>query len=435
MLLKKYFPLIFLSLILLSIFFINPHVGMAASEKGKVIRSFLSEDAFFKPISLSITDCVTAKNEKSTFTINDKQITWSADVKLIVNSAASSDYAVYWYSPDGALFATQTPKPIFENSSGLKTSLVIDKDNMKGKTGLWKIEVTYKNTPCVNKYFYLVESSIAEIKGEDTNALEDKITKNKIATKAREEADRIQKAKEIGEARIVEAKKIEEEIKIKEAQKIEQKPEPRPEPKPEQKPVEAPQVTMGPVIESKNVMILEPLLVYENAYTEQRFSAADNSTLTIVNAELPAKASEILSSSGFTPITINSLDNSQKTSVMAACNKLRDSTEELVKQWKDKSVFSQDFNLIKSRCNCSAILVQFVKAKIGNAGGWDFIATGAVVPTTNTTTIKAALINLNSGKIEWFDSALERDLPQKNVIKNCLNKLFLNFPGYKNKKG
>ena len=426
--LKKHSRLILPLLVFLSIFCINLSIASAASEKGKVVSSFLSDDAFFKPISLSITDCVTVKNEKNSFALSDKQITWSANVKLRVDSGTSSDYAAYWYSPDGALFATQTPKPILENSSGLKTFLVIDKDKMKDKTGLWKIEAVYKNVPCDSKYFYLLESGSAEIKQEDISTLEDKITKNKIAVKVREEADRLEKAKEIEEAKIAHAKKIEEEsrieeLKVKEEQKI------------EQKPVDIPQVATGPVVESKNVMILEPLLVYENAYNEQRISAPDNSAQNIVNAELPAKASEILSNSGLVPIAINSLDNSQKAAVIAACDKLRDGTEELVKQWKDKSVFFQDFNLLKNRCNCSAILVQFVKAKVGNVGGWDFVVTGTVVPTTSTTTIKAVLINLNSGKIEWSNSAVERDLPQKYVIKNCLNKLFLNFPGYKNKKG
>lgn len=188
-------------------------------------------------------------------------------------------------------------------------------------------------------------------------------------------------------------------------------------------------------ISNKCIFILEPSLVYENAYTEQRFGAVDESTWTIVSSIVPAKAKEVLLASGFKSETLSSLDESKKTLVIDAYRTLYNNAEELIKQWKDKSVFSKEFNTIRDVCKSDFVLVLFIKAKLGAQGYWDVVNTGNILPATDTTTFKAVLINLNSGKIEWSDASVERDKPHKYVIEKCLKSLFKNFPGYPKERG
>lgn len=172
--------------IILAIIFINSSHLFADTTKPRILKSYISEDASFKPISLSFTDCINVKNEKNSFTLEDKKVTWSAAVKGAMNSDTKSRYAVYWYAPDGTLFEKQTPEPIFTNSQGAKASLLIDKEKMKSKTGLWKIEVTYKDILSDNKYFYLTESGTKEVTQDDINSLEARIVQNKPVIKVEE---------------------------------------------------------------------------------------------------------------------------------------------------------------------------------------------------------------------------------------------------------
>lgn len=188
-------------------------------------------------------------------------------------------------------------------------------------------------------------------------------------------------------------------------------------------------------IKDRGVFILEPLLVYENAYTEQRFGAVDESTRGILSKESSSKATEVLSSCGGKPCTLSLLSDSEKAQVAQACYKLQDSSEHLTKQWKDKSSFFNEFALIKNITKCDLILVNFVKTKVGVGGSWDFINTGTIIPGTSTTAFKSVLIDCNSGKIAWSGGSIERALPEKYVIIRCLKTLYTDFPGYsKNSK-
>lgn len=147
--------------------------------KGRIMKSFVSEDASYNGFALSAGDIVNVKNKKDVFTLGDEKITWSACIRGGLMSHNEADYAVLWYAPDGILFERQAPKPLFVDCAGLKTSLPIDKEKFAAKTGLWKIEVTYKDSPIDDKYFYLLETGAKEIAPEEVNSLEALIAKNK----------------------------------------------------------------------------------------------------------------------------------------------------------------------------------------------------------------------------------------------------------------
>ena len=103
----------------------------------------------------------------------------------------NSDYAVYWYAPDGNLYEKQKPSCLFIDCNGLKSSLTIDANKMSSKTGLWKAEVTYKDVVIDNRYFYLTTSGIKkEINQEDSDLLESKIKRDEKISRTYEESDK-----------------------------------------------------------------------------------------------------------------------------------------------------------------------------------------------------------------------------------------------------
>lgn len=156
------------------------------SAQSKIIKSFISEDASFNVLAMSFTDIVSVKKKKDVFLLDDKKITWSACIRGGLMTNNSYDYAVMWYAPDGMLFEKQEPKQLFSDCSGLKSSLLIDKEKLSARTGLWKVEVSYKNDLIDNRYFYLLEKDTKEIVQTDIDSLEALILKNKPQVKVAE---------------------------------------------------------------------------------------------------------------------------------------------------------------------------------------------------------------------------------------------------------
>ncbi|GEM_PF-5823633 len=179
----------------LSTLLATPVFGESPTQ-GKIIKSFISEDATYNGFAMSAGDIVTVKNKKDAFLLDDKKVTWSACIRGGLMSYNSCDYAVIWYAPDGILFDKQEPRPLFGDCAGLKSSLAIDREKFGSKTGLWKIEVTYKNDLIDNKYFYLLEKDAKEIAQPDIDSLESLIAKNRPQVKAPEVAD-LQKPQEV----------------------------------------------------------------------------------------------------------------------------------------------------------------------------------------------------------------------------------------------
>ncbi len=185
-----------LVLLLVSIFSISPIVSAdTPPEKSKILKSSISEDVSYNGFALSMADCVNPKNKKDSFTLEDKKVTWSAAIRDGLGKYNASDYAVYWYAPDGILFEKQAPKPLFVDCAGLKSSLVIDADKMKSKMGLWKAEVIYKNYMIDSKYFYLTKTGTKEIAQNDIDSLAVKIVRTENIAKTKEEAEKIQAEK------------------------------------------------------------------------------------------------------------------------------------------------------------------------------------------------------------------------------------------------
>lgn len=191
-----------------------------------------------------------------------------------------------------------------------------------------------------------------------------------------------------------------------------------------------------PKIVCDSVLILEPFIVYENAYNEQNMHAVDTNVKNMFNTDTSIYAMNVLSKTGLKPLSGNALTAEQRMTIAGAYDNLQNNSEELVKQWKDKSRFLKDFTLIQDGCKVDAILAQYVKVKVGSPGGWDFMFTGAVIPDSSTTSIKIVLLDLKTGKTYWSNSSIERTVPNNsNVIKRLLDSVYSNFPGYNKKEG
>jgi len=194
-------------------------------------------------------------------------------------------------------------------------------------------------------------------------------------------------------------------------------------------------VSSGSNIPCESIIVIEPFIIYENAYNEQNLHAVDINIKNMVDVETAAFAADVLSKSGLKPMTINALDSEQKAAIEPTYRAVQNNSEELVKQWKSKEAFLKDFGLIKNICKAEAALVQFVKVKIGSQGGWDFMFTGAVIPDSSTTSIKAVLLDLKTGQTYWANSSIERTVPNNNsIVKRLLKELYSKFPGYNKKE-
>lgn len=353
------------------------------------------------------------KGEGDVFTNDIKEIVYYASFKNLtnINLFQAKIYTIEWIAPNSETYFSDTVTTAYGNNNLVYSKLKIQGSLAREKLGIWTCKF-YKKGVLFDEKHFLLEAPGSE------------------------------------EKRLAEAKRIREEeqlAKMKEAAAAEAKRTAESNAVSGQKPAET---QIAPAAAAKGafdanaqpairnggrVLIVEPQLVYENAYTEQRFGAADNSTQVIVNTELSNKATEAMSGASLVPISAGQAVDIQKDEVVAAYKRVQQNIEELIKQRKDKSAFAQDFKVLRDSYRCDGMLVQFVKAKLGAGGSWDFIASGTVVPGTSTTTIKAALINLSAGTIEWSNSVIERDAPQKQVIKNCISRLFDNFPGYSKK--
>jgi len=143
----------------------------SVSKKKKVMASYISEKASRNPYSFGGKNFVAPKNEKDTFTFEDKEVTWSAVIRGGLGKYNFKDYEVKWYEPGGELFSTTYPKSVFMDCQGVKSALSINESTMNNKAGIWKVEVVYENMVIDEKYFYL---------GPDKNKVIDQDKINKL---------------------------------------------------------------------------------------------------------------------------------------------------------------------------------------------------------------------------------------------------------------
>lgn len=76
-----------------------------------------------------------------------------------------------------------------------------------------------------------------------------------------------------------------------------------------------------------------------------------------------------------------------------------------------------------------AVLVQYVRAKVGQGGSWNPFS-GGITSSSSSTQIYAALIDCASGKVLWKNRVLLRDLPstENMEFRESIEALFRTFP-------
>lgn len=351
------------------------------------------------------------KGQSDVFTNDVNEIVYYASFKNLtnVNLFQAKIYTIKWIDPKGEIYFSDTVSTAYGNNNLVYSKLRIQGSLAREKLGEWTCRFYKKGVLFDEKHFLL------EVPGATEKRLAE-------ASRLREEAQlaRMKEAVALPISVPAKAKDIQSATKFQSADLVVVK---------DVFDANAQQAIRN----GGKILIVEPQLIYENAYTEQRIEAADNSTQVIVNTELIGKATEVMVSANLIPVLNGQITDSQKEKATVSYKKLQESTGELIKQWKDKTIFARDFKVLRDFCRCDGMLVQFVKIKLGVDGGWDFVVTGTIVPGTSTTTITAALINFSTGTIEWSNSAIERAAPQKHIIKNCAGRLFDNFPGYPKK--
>jgi hypothetical protein len=179
-----------------------------------------------------------------------------------------------------------------------------------------------------------------------------------------------------------------------------------------------------PQVSYKKVCIIEPLVIYENAYNEQRLPVNDSKVDALFHSEGVETATNSLKSANLLAAIKSNLPADQQSFF----DNLKNGSEDLVKEWKDKTGFQKDFESIGSANQADAALVQFVKVKVGSDGTWDFMFTGAMTPGTSTTVVKSALIDLKTGKTLWSGASIERSMPTKFTVQKLYKSLYADFP-------
>ena len=353
------------------------------------------------------------KGQSDVFTNDIKEIVYYASFKNLTNINLFQEkiYTIEWIDPKGEIYFSDTVATAYGNNNLVYSKLKIQGSLAHEKLGTWACKFYKKGVLFDEKHFLLEVPGAEEKRLAETSHLREEAQLAKMKEIAAEEAKRTAQSNVVTDQSAIKARPADLAVAKDKFDATAQ----------------------TAIRNGGRILIVEPQLVFENAYTEQRMGASNNSAQVVVDAELPSKATEVMVSAGLVPISVGQNGDLQKEEVAGVYRKLQQNTEELIKQWKDKTEFTRDFKALRDCYRCDGMLVQFVRAKIGAGGGWDFVATGTVVAGTSTTTITAALINLSTGSVEWSNSVIERDTPQKHIIKACIDRLFNNFPGYSKK--
>lgn len=180
-----------------------------------------------------------------------------------------------------------------------------------------------------------------------------------------------------------------------------------------------------------HVFVLNPSIIYEDARNEQNLQKVDPAAQLIFDDLSVKWAADVFPTVGME--YTGPVASGQTDTASGADDMLQKNAEDLVKQWKDKKPYLEAFREIREKSGADCLLVQFIKVKVGDQGSWDFVCTGRVTPTTSSTTIKLALIDLNTGNIYWSDAAIEHYMPDMNNGEKLYKAIYGNFPGYKTK--
>ena len=182
------------------------------------------------------------------------------------------------------------------------------------------------------------------------------------------------------------------------------------------------------VIPYNTIFVMPAHIIYEDAYTEQNLHDVDPGVKNMFETMSIAYAENLILKAGRKSVTLDKLTPNQKGVLENTYNILLANSEELVKVWTDKGKFAKDFALFQETCEADAILVHFVKVKIGRIDTLAIVL-GASIPDTSITSLKMAMIDLKTGKTYWQCSSIARTMPNEAIIDSCLKVLYSVFPG------
>jgi len=329
------------------------------------------------------------------FVLDENNLSYRCNFRSISKMAGAK---VTWIAPDGQLLIGKDVKYEYMMSPYLKSKLNLAKYGGVNKDGLWKVECVRNGEIIDGKYFLFGDHKVSDVSNVDVSAFEDKIKK---AKKSRFSAG----------SRQLKTMQKQEMLQKVEGVKAKSSYVPKKD-----------TIKSGKVY--KNVFILKPLVIYENAYNEERIYDVEDEKIGKVVDQAYDESLETLVALGSDPIIFASLSDSQETAIENQIKDLQKNTEVLIKRWKDKSKYLEDFNSISKVSGCDALLVVVIRVKMGSNASWDPILTGKIVPTTSTTMVKSVLIDLSTGDISWFGSSIAREMPNKANLKSCFKVLF-----------
>ncbi|HXV18712.1 MAG TPA: hypothetical protein VD883_01400 [Candidatus Omnitrophota bacterium] len=185
---------------------------------------------------------------------------------------------------------------------------------------------------------------------------------------------------------------------------------------------------------SSKIFVMEPVILYENAFNEQKIEKVDEKATKMLNEEFSSSNAALFLKFNMSLVRQGALDEQAQALVHDSYQNLRGRSQVLMKRWKDKTEFLEDFGVIKNQTGADLVLVQLVQVKMGTSGYYDFVLTGSMAPGTSTTAIRSALIDLTTGKTEWSGSSIERVLPERYAVRRLLNALYEGFPNSSTKE-
>jgi len=180
-------------------------------------------------------------------------------------------------------------------------------------------------------------------------------------------------------------------------------------------------------INNNKIFVLEPLVTYEHVRNEQPIYDFNPKITERVLTETMAQLKKEFAAAGVIIVINSDLSLDEQTTIKNQLVHIQTNVRELLKEWKGRDDYLNDFALIAEKTGCDAIFVPYVQVKVGQGGSWDFVYSGAIYPGTSTTTLRAMLISLNDGKTSWTNASFYRDIPNYTIMTKCTKDLFENI--------
>ena len=179
-----------------------------------------------------------------------------------------------------------------------------------------------------------------------------------------------------------------------------------------------------PITLKDDILVLPPVLTYENLQNEQRLSAAEFGGPAIEKILFNSAKSVVISRN----LSVVELAAIKETNERETFSKIRPIIPNLSQGVIDGNASSilTDFY---SRTNNQVILVNYLRVKVGTSGGWN-PNSGAITSSDSKSVFYAALIQGDTGQILWRNQVLLREIPKlKNpLFSDSLKLLFTGFP-------